>query len=178
MKLDIKTLKSLPPEAERLLVEHLSRLDDRYFKIFGEEDLHRHFRALASLSPDHPAEVLLGQRKDGTMDCTVLAFDYPSEFSMITGILAGMGFNILSGDVFTYEGVPGELLESHGRTLRRREEILLKRRRIIDHGTGIVESPFPSEAWAAELKKKMAGVIGLLEQGDEPSVIQARHEVN
>ena len=178
MKPDIKTLKSLPPEAERLLAEHLSRLDDRYFRIFGEVDLHRHFRTLASLSPDHPAEVLLGQRKDGTVDCTVLAFDYPSEFSMITGILAGMGFNILSGDVFTYEGVPGKILESHGRTLRKREEILLKRRRIIDHFTGMVESPFPPEAWAAELKQKMAAVIGLLEQGDEPSVIQARHQVN
>ena len=187
MKPDIKTLKSLPPEAETLLAEHLSRLDERYFKIFSKEDLDRHFRALASLSPHHPVEVLLALRKDGTMDCTVLAFDYPSEFSLITGILAGMGFNILSGDVFTYEGVPRKILEFSRGSLRRTrreslrksgEDSLLKRRRIIDHFTGIIESPFSAEAWTAELKEKMASVIGLLERGDEPSVIQAKHQVN
>jgi glutamate-ammonia-ligase adenylyltransferase len=179
MKPDMKTLKSLPPDAERLLAEHLSRLDERYFKIFSEDDLHRHFRALASLSPDHPVEVLLNLRKDGTMDCTVLAFDYPSEFSMITGILAGMGFNILSGDVFTYEGVPGKIPESGWRPLRRsRKDLLLKRRRIIDHFTGTVESSFSPEAWTAELKEKMSAVTILLEQGDEPSVVRARHQVN
>ncbi len=95
MKPDIKTLKSLRPESERLLAEHRERLDERYFKIFSEEDLDRHFRALTRLSPDQPVEVFLDLRKDRTMDCTVLAFDYPSEFSMITGVLAGMGFNIL-----------------------------------------------------------------------------------
>ena len=187
MKPDIKTLKSLPPEAETLLAEHLSRLDERYFKIFSKEDLDRHFRALASLSPHHPVEVLLALRKDGTTDCTVLAFDYRSEFSLITGILAGMGFNILSGDVFTYEGVPRKILEfSRGSLLRTRrgsrrrsgEDSLLKRRRIIDHFTGSIESPFSAEAWTAELKEKMASVIGLLERGDEPSVIQAKHQVN
>ena len=179
MKPDIKTLKSLPPEAETLLAEHLSRLDERYFKIFSEDDLHRHFRALASLSPDHPAEVLLDLRKDGTMDCTVLAFDYPSEFSLITGILAGMEFDILSGDVFTYEGVPGKLLEfSRGVRRRRAKDSLLKRRRIIDHFTGTRESSFSAEAWAVELKERVVSVVRLLERGDEPSVVRARHQVN
>ena len=36
------------------------------------------------------------------IDCTVIAFDYPGEFSIITGILGATGFNILSGDVFTW----------------------------------------------------------------------------
>src|SRR4030042_5963465 len=130
MKPDIKSLISLRPEAETLLAEHLSRLDERYFKIFSKEDLDRHFRALASLSPHHPVEVLLDLGKDGTVDCTVLAFDYPSVFSLITGILAGMGFNILSGDVFTYEGVPRKILEfSRGSLRRTRRESLRGTRR-------------------------------------------------
>jgi hypothetical protein len=147
MKPDIKSPKPLRLEAETLLAEHLSRLDERYFKIFSKEDLDRHFRALASLSPHHPVEVLLALRKDGTMDCTVLAFDYPSVFSLITGILAGMGFNILSGDVFTYEGVPRKILEfSRGSLRRNGEDSLLKRRRIIDHFTGSIESCLDSRA--------------------------------
>ncbi len=179
MKPHLKTISSLSPEAERLLAQHLTRLDERYFKIFGEEDLRRHFRALASLSPDHPVEVLLNSRKDGAMDCTVLAFDYPSEFSLITGILAGMGFDILSGDVFTHEGIPGQVLESSRGTFQGGDdEALLKRRRIIDHFTGMVQSPFSAELWAAELKEKMASIIGLLEKGDEASADRAKHRVN
>ena len=66
----------------------------------------RHVAALGRLSPLHPVEILLDPRRDETLDCTVLAFDYPSEFSLITGILAGMGFSIVSGEVFTDEGIP------------------------------------------------------------------------
>ena len=138
-----------PSDYQALQAEHHARLGERYFRIFSAKDLERHLHALARLSPEHPVDVLLDPRRDGSLDCTVLAFDYPGEFSVITGILAGMGFDILSGDVFTYEGVPRHkrgrprLLEK----VREKEEIH-KRRRIIDHFSGVFESPLPFEAWS------------------------------
>src|SRR5512139_795032 len=121
--------------------EHISRLGERYSRIFSEKDVERHLAALGRLSRQHPVEVLLEPRRDGTLDCTVLAFDYPSEFSLITGILAGMGFSIVSGEVFTAEGIPQAMVKRKGFE----REDLGKRRRIIDHFSGVVDTPFPLE---------------------------------
>lgn len=167
-----------PSAYEAVQAEHRARLGERYFKIFSEKDLERHLHALANLSPERPVEVLLDPKRDGTLDCTVLAFDYPGEFSAITGVLAGMGFDILSGDIFTYEGVPRQkpgrerILEK----VREKTEIL-KRRRIIDHFSGVFETPLPFDVWAAEVRERMASVLRLLEQGDEASVLEARRRV-
>jgi glutamate-ammonia-ligase adenylyltransferase len=167
-----------PSAYEAVQAEHLARLGERYFKIFSEKDLERHLHALARLSPERPVEVLLHPRRDGTLDCTVLAFDYPGEFSVITGVLAGMGFDILSGDVFTYEGVPRHkpgrprILEK----VREKAEIH-KRRRIIDHFSGVFESPLPFDAWSGELRERMVSIILLLERGDESSLLEAKRRV-
>jgi glutamate-ammonia-ligase adenylyltransferase len=180
MNPDIKTLKTIRSETDqRFLVEHLTRLGERYFKIFSEEDQQRHLASLSRLTSRHPVQVLLDRRKDGTVDCTVLAFDYPAEFSIITGILSGMGFDIVSGEVFTYEGVPEKTHRLTRRSRKLREEAsLLKRRKIIDHFSGTVDTPMSYEAWGAEMKARMEALIGLLERGDESSVSDAKHQVN
>ena len=172
------TGRDQPVAYEAVQAEHHARLGERYFRIFSEKDLERHLQALARLSEERPVEVLLDPRRDGTLDCTVLAFDYPGEFSLITGVLAGMGFDILSGDVFTYEGVPRQkpgrprILEK----VRERAEIH-KRRRIIDHFSGVFESPLPFDAWSRELRERMVSVILLLERGDESSLLEAKRRV-
>ncbi len=159
---------------EKLRAEHIARLGERYSRIFSEKDVERHLAALARLSPRHPVEVLLDPRRDETLDCTVLAFDYPSEFSLITGILAGMGFSIVSGEVFTDEGVPQPVV----RRKRLEKEDLGKRRRIIDHFSGVVDTPLPLETWAEELRSRMEDAIRLLEKGDEWSITEAKQQVN
>ncbi|MBN2034305.1 MAG: glutamate-ammonia-ligase adenylyltransferase [Deltaproteobacteria bacterium] len=171
---------SEPQDAlEALQVEHLERLRKRYFKIFGEKDLDRHVRTLARLSVEQPVEVLLEPKQDGNFDCTVLAFDYPGEFSIITGVLASAGFDIHSGDVFTYQGVPRQkrvrrrILEE----VREQEEIY-ERKRIIDHFTGIFESSLSFDVWAKELRETLVSVVRLLERGDESSVLEARKRVH
>ncbi len=158
--------------------EHLARLGERYFKIFSQKDLDRHLQALAELSPDRPVKILLDPHRDGTLECTVLAFDYPHEFSLITGVLASMGFDILSGDVFTYEGVPRQML-ARRRTMEkvREKEETRKRRRIIDHFSGVPEHPLTFETWSGELQQRMESVVRLLERGDESSVLEARKTV-
>ena len=136
--------------------------------------MERHLAALARLSPQHPVEILFDRRRDGTLDCTVLAFDYASEFSLITGILAGMGFSIVSGEVFTDEGIPQAMVKRKGFE----REDLGKRRRIIDHFSGLVDTPFPLESWAEDLRSRMEAAIRLLEKGDEASITEAKQQVN
>lgn len=182
MKPSLEAFKSACPEAEDALIkEHLSRLSDRYFDRFTEEQLYRHLNGLANISPRHPVEVLVDPKEHEQVDCSVLAFDYPYLFSIITGVLAGTGFDILSGDVFTYKwAVPKP--PTGGRRKRRASRQTahnaLKRRRIVDHFSGLLETPLRFEIWEAELKQSLAEVIALLERGDDQSASQARHRVN
>jgi len=182
MKPSIEAFKAACPEVdERLLHEHLSRLSERYFRSFDERELCRHLKGLSRISHQHPVEVLLDAKRDGSVDCTILAFDYPYLFSLITGVLAGIGFSIISGDVFTYRPfIEKALPHRHQRgafhRLKRRDPI--KRRRIIDHFSGVVKTSLPLKTWAEELRNRMEEIITLLERGDSESVTEAKHRVN
>ena len=78
MKPDLITLKSACPEVdERFLEEHLYRLSDAYFSSFPEKEIYRHLKGLARLSSEQPLKVTAMARRDGSVDITVLAFDYP-----------------------------------------------------------------------------------------------------
>jgi [glutamine synthetase] adenylyltransferase / [glutamine synthetase]-adenylyl-L-tyrosine phosphorylase len=164
---------------EALQAEHFGRLGERYFKLFSQKDLNRHLHSLARLTPENPVEVLLDPKTGGALDCTVMAFDYPGEFSIITGVLASAGFDIHSGDVFTYQGVPRQkrvrrrILEE----VRKQEEIY-KRKRIIDHFSGVFDSPLPFDGWARELRDTLLSVVRLLERGDEWCVLEAKKRVH
>ena len=102
MKTTYEEFKNACPEVdEELIREYLSRLGEQYFKRFSKRDMFRHLRGISLLSHERPVEVLVEQKRVGLVDCTVFAFDYPYVFSLITGILAGMGLSVLTGDVFT-----------------------------------------------------------------------------
>ncbi len=182
MKPTLEDLKAACPNVSGTFIdEHLKRLDDRYFQSFSKRNLCRHVEGLSGLTPRNPVEVISNVRRDGTLDCTVLAFDYPSEFSIITGILAGMGFSIISGDVFTYDPVVEERSKADRRRLptrARAQEGLLKRRRIVDHFTGIVDVAFSLQIWLTQLKENMDTIIGLLERGNAESAEEAKRRVN
>ncbi|HKI49801.1 MAG TPA: hypothetical protein VKA69_10775, partial [Desulfobacteria bacterium] len=183
MKPDLKSLKSACPEVdERFLKEHLYRLSDTYFSSFPEKGIYRHLEGLARLSSEQPLEVTAVARRDGSVDITVLAFDYPFEFSIITGVLAGMGFGILSGDIFTY-GQAAAPTPRRGNRLQSRPRGKfvpdpLKRRRIIDHFTGHLETTRSLKAWASQLKEKLHHIIGLMEKGGDAATGEARTLVN
>jgi glutamate-ammonia-ligase adenylyltransferase len=181
MKPDVSSYRSSWPEIdERLIKEHLSRLSDAYFETFREQEIYRHLLSLGRLTPEHPVEVLLGRLGGDRVECTVLAFDYPAEFSLITGVLAGAGVNILTGDVFTYEK-PSEVVS--GRRIRRRGSAgpsthePLRRRRIIDRFIGTLESDLVYAEWDKDLKEKLEQITGLLERGGEPAATEAKQKV-
>jgi glutamate-ammonia-ligase adenylyltransferase len=182
MKPTVEALKTACPEADETFIEeHLSRLSDRYFEGFTKDQVCAHLRGLAQLTPRHPVEVFVDRQQNGQVQCSVLAFDYPYLFSLITGLLAATGFNILSGDVFTYEraaGKPTSMRRRKGHPSRRAAPGLLKRRRIIDHFAGVLETSLSFEAWEAALTKNMEELIGLLESGDSKAMSTAKHRVN
>ena len=177
MKPSLTRLRSLCPETgQELIREHLARLEDRYFQYFCEERIAEHLRVLGGLSTEVPIRTLVRPREKDHLEITVLAFDYPGEFSLITGVLAASGFNILSGEVYTYNqyqpGSAGEAAagERHGTfasRLRKSRSIRtdpLHRRRIIDHFFGTVASRLAPEMWEIQLQNHLTETAALLER--------------
>ncbi|MBW1980425.1 MAG: glutamate-ammonia-ligase adenylyltransferase [Deltaproteobacteria bacterium] len=181
MQPTLEEVKKDCPELEPTLVqEHFSRLNPRYFETFSRSHIAAHLRAISRLRPEHLLEVLVSETENNLVECTVIGFDYPGLFSLITGVLAAMGFNIDSGDVFTYQ----HLRQPQRADPRRRRQPRLarvpfdKRRRIIDRFAGTVATSLTLESWAAEVEKKLSDIVRLLESGDSNSALEARHRVN
>jgi glutamate-ammonia-ligase adenylyltransferase len=169
MKPALADLRALAPDVDGDLArEHLQRLEDRYFELFSASEVAEHLEGLAALSPDHPVEVLV--RAGPEIDCTVIAFDYPGEFSIITGILGATGFNILSGDVFTWAEARSGGAKAGGAGLRRR--------RIIDHFSGLIPEGQALEPWEARLRGLLGEAVLLLERGGAQGLAQARQQVD
>ncbi len=183
MKPRRQQLQTLCPDVDaEFIAQHLRRLDEEYFERFPLDRVTRHLSGLASLSPSKPAEVLVEFGASGGVECTVLAFDYPSEFSLVTGVLFAMGLSIRSGDVFTYRAedeAPTAAVRGRrpGRPRPPQKKSPLHRRRIIDHFVGVTDSDRPS-TWGAEARTRLLEVITLLERGDPESVEAAKHRVN
>ena len=181
MKPSLESLSSEIPEVdENILTEHLERLDKNYFKSFRGDDLKQHILALSGLSSESPVKVIIDKKRDESIDCTILSFDYPSEFSLITGILAGMGFNIISGDVYTYKRISGKATKQvhQKRFASRMGQDVSGRRKIIDYFSGVLSNPMDYKQWEIELKDRLTMVIGMLERGGEESRTEARNLVN
>jgi len=182
MKPTLESLKrSMPEISEELLKGHLNRLGSDYFRRFSEDHVRRHVQAISRLGSRHPVELIIDRIRDDEIECTVLAFDYPGEFSLIAGILAGTGFNVMSGDVYTYaKGNGNDIKGGHQRKLFPLSPFneALHKRKIIDFFSGVLINPLYFEKWAEQLKKNLEEVIGLLETGDEQSLQDARNRVN
>jgi [glutamine synthetase] adenylyltransferase / [glutamine synthetase]-adenylyl-L-tyrosine phosphorylase len=175
MKPDVGSYRSAWPEIDgRLIREHVTRLGEAYFETFREQEVYRHLLCLGRLTPEHPVEALLQRMEGDRVECTILAFDYPAEFSLITGLLAGMGMNILSGDVFTYGKATGG--EPTGGGIREADPF--RRRRIIDRFVGTLEAGILFQVWEKLFSGELKSVIGLLERGDESAEKAAKERVN
>ncbi len=161
---------------------HLERLDAAYFHRFSLADVCAHLSALAKLASRNPVEIIITARAEHQVECTVLAFDYPFEFSLITGVLAGLGFSIQSGGVHTYARV--EAQAGTGRKPKRRwssqedPERIWRRRRIVDHFAGTVDSEQSLEDWTNALRQDMTAVFQWLENGTDADRVLAKQYVN
>jgi glutamate-ammonia-ligase adenylyltransferase len=183
MKSSAEDLRRACPETDPRLIEaHLARLSDAYFELFSTDEIAAHLRRITGLTPDRPAGVIMSSDKTtGSISCTILAFDSPGLFSLITGILASLGFSIDSGDVFTYAKDVSSARNKlpDGRKFARKRKRLegWQRRHIIDHFTGTLPTGNSHEEWGESLSERLAAILGVLEKGSPDAATTARQRV-
>ena len=82
---------------------HIERMDPSYEKVFSRQDIRRHATLAQKLTATHLVEVEAVALEDDFWRLTIVAYDYPGELSLICGLMFVYGFNILDGNVYTYE---------------------------------------------------------------------------
>lgn len=177
---------------ESVIERHLARLPDEVRERFTHQQIADQLRAVTRLSNDNPVEVSVEADDDGHFTCTVIAFDHPFEFSLIAGSLAGTGFNIEAGWVYTLAPGPRSPATPRRvdpRALRRRPGKSQTPQRRDPHDVPIIIDVFlgrpdtdladaPVDAWREQVREAITQAIGLLDKRDEASVQQAKRLVN
>lgn len=90
-------------EPSPLVRQHLARMDASYGETFSPAEIQRHAVLAQKLNEDLPAVVEAVPLDETTWRVTIVGYDFPGELSIICGLFFVHGFDILEGDVFTYE---------------------------------------------------------------------------
>jgi glutamate-ammonia-ligase adenylyltransferase len=159
----------LPDINDRDISEHLAGLPSLYFEKFGPDTICLHILNLSRLSKKNPVHLLSRVLPEGLIECTVLSFDYPAVFSLITGVLSSYGFRFISGDIFTYRRA--------GRSGTPKTSEFF-RRKIIDQFRGQLDSERPFDIWIAEVEYQLKAVLSALETRSKSALSWAKQKVN
>jgi len=99
----IKTLTSLCPDVDdEVLRDFVSRMDPEYFVRFQPNAIAHHIQLASRLTPDHPCELSVLDKRAGRSEISIVAYDYFSEFAAICGVLSAFGLNIEEGQIYTF----------------------------------------------------------------------------
>ena len=176
----IKTLASLCPDVEdEVLRDFVSRMDPEYFERFRPDAVAHHIQLASRLTPNHPCELSVLNKRAGRSEISIVAYDYFSEFAAICGVLSAFGLNIEEGQIYTFvEATPSpsprrKAPSTTGRPIGRPG---LSRKKIVDvflvHP--IDRTGFPSPQHNA-LRQTVTEIIQLLDAGQFE---EARQYVN
>jgi glutamate-ammonia-ligase adenylyltransferase len=159
-----------PPAHPPLLdsYHHLARMDPSYATTFSAEEIRHHNELIQRLSDGHLVEVEAVPLGDRRWRVTIVAYDYLGELSLICGLLFVYGFNILDGDIFTYEPATTSTISGVSRRRARQRHspsVADTRRKIVDVFTVRSElAEVPPDVWtryahdlAALLQELQAG---------------------
>jgi glutamate-ammonia-ligase adenylyltransferase len=102
---DVSTLSKPTEPPSPHLLPHMARMRADYLAAFTETQIRRHARLAEELSYEMPIKVEATPHDD-YWQVTVVGYDYLGELSVICGLLFVYGFNILNGQVFSYEATP------------------------------------------------------------------------
>jgi len=102
------------------LSQHLNRMTISYRETYTEAEITRHARLARLLSEKIPCRVEAHPIEGDLWQVTIVALDAPGLFSVITGLLFVHGWNILSGDAFTYEALKNSSVSPGTHDLRRK----------------------------------------------------------
>ena len=132
----IKTMASLCPDVDdEVLQDFVLRMDPDYFERFQPDAVAHHIQLASRLTPDHPCELSVLDKRAGRSEISIVAYDYFSEFAAICGVLSAFGLNIEEGQIYTFVEATAspasrrEALTTAGRTKGRPG---LKRKKIVD----------------------------------------------
>jgi [protein-PII] uridylyltransferase len=87
-----------PPQAVKA---HLAMMSDRYVATTGVQRMAEHLRMLARLTETPVVTELFHHTDLGSSDLVVVTRDLPGLFSLIAGVLASQGVNIISAQIHT-----------------------------------------------------------------------------
>lgn len=182
LKPDFKALQSKCPNLpEDSIHAHIEELSGDYFEYFDLDTAAEHLEKLYSLSEEEPVRTIVRSGGDGTVRCTVLAADYPSLFSIITGILGAKGFNIIAGSSFTYHKASTPP-PSRSRHFKRHgisgPTPMTRRRKIVDDFTGKLDRRISIKAWQQEVEESLAEVMGLINRDAKEGIETAKKKVH
>ena len=104
-----EVMTSQPPEE---IHRHLRRMDASYALTFSETDIQRHANLADQLDAERLAVVDVEPLNGVQYRITIVGYDYPGELSIICGLMFVYGFNIISGEVFTYEPQNGTVQQT------------------------------------------------------------------
>ncbi len=94
---------SMTEEPSPLVRNHISRMDTSYGETFSPAEIQHHAALAQKLNENIPAVVEAIALDESTWRVTIVGYDFPGELSIICGLFFVHGFNVLDGDVFTYE---------------------------------------------------------------------------
>jgi glutamate-ammonia-ligase adenylyltransferase len=170
-----RTLGQAPPDRDQL--QHMvDRLGDEHRRSFPPEVAAEHVQRLLRLSRDNPVELILHDAGDGGVCCTILAFDRPFMFSLITGVLFGTGVTIEAGEVFTADAATGRARPAAATAAPdpnpTRDAVF------IDHFRGrLVDRDARFDDWAATFTQRLREAITQATAGDEAARQRAHKRV-
>ncbi|TMQ26135.1 MAG: hypothetical protein E6K65_15505, partial [Nitrospirae bacterium] len=166
----IKTLTSLCPDVDdEVLRDFVSRMDPEYFVRFQPNTIAHHIQLASRLTPDHPCELSVLDKRAGRSEISIVAYDYFSEFAAICGVLSAFGLNIEEGQIYTFvEATPSPSPRRKAPSTTDRPTVRpgLSRKKIVDvflvHP--IDRTGFPSPQHNA-LRQTVTEIIQLLDAG-------------
>ncbi|MFI5247542.1 MAG: hypothetical protein ACHQWV_03200, partial [Nitrospirales bacterium] len=130
----IKTLAPLCPDVDdEVLRDFVSRMDPEYFERFQPHAIAHHIQLANRLTPDHPCELSMLDKRAGQSEISIVAYDYFSEFAAICGVLSAFGLNIEEGRIYTFgEASPLSRRDPPSPARRPKGRPGLRRKKIVD----------------------------------------------
>ncbi len=177
--LDFPHLKQRYPELEQQYFDDFcSRLDGRYFSAFDKATQIRHLLAVQKVGQKESVYIDVEHVSSQHVKCTVVSFDYPGVFSMLTGILCSMGLDIRSGEAFTFSEAPPPSRFKHRSYFNQKEILRLRRAKIIDVFEGVLHSDEAFDVWKNELLIRIQAIFDLLILQTSDAHMQAKEKIN
>ena len=134
---------------------HVARMAPSYREVFSQEEIARHAALASRLDEEHLVWVEAVHLEEGDRGSrwrvTVVGYDYLGALSIICGLFFAYGFNILEGQVFTYEPAGEEPPEAG-------------RRKIVDVFTVQAGEPVSEATWA-QYAEGLHALFRLLHRG-------------